>query len=134
MASEKLGQRNSKKRDQIVEAINAASGPVSVNDIHDALEEGGNPVGIATIYRTIKLLLEAEHITDVVFADGVHRYELSELGHHHHFVCEACDKVFDLPDCQIKDHAHELGNGFKVKSHDITYYGVCGDCDEEKPS
>ena len=131
MASEKLGQRNSKKRDQIVALIKAAKGPLSVNDIHELLEKEGTPVGIATVYRTVKLLLEAEQIKDVVFADGVHRYELSDLGHHHHFLCESCDKVFDLPDCPLKDHIHGLGEGFKVKSHEITYYGVCSDCDDE---
>lgn len=131
MGSEKLGQRNSKKRDQIVALIRGASGPVSVPDIQEMLEEAGTPVGIATIYRTVKLLVEAEQITDVIFADGVVRYELSQLDHHHHFCCEACGKVFDLPYCSHKSHVHGLEEGFVVNSHEITYYGLCASCNKK---
>ena len=128
MGSDKIGQRNSKKRDQIVALIKEASGPLAVNDIHSLLEESGTPVGIATVYRTVKLLLETKQLTDVVFADGVVRYELSLLEHHHHFCCESCGKVFDLPYCEHKSHVHGLAEGFVVKSHEITYYGQCNRC------
>lgn len=125
---DKIGQRKSQKRQRILEVIQAAQGPLTVNEIHEKLSD--DPVGIATVYRTIKLLLEKKEIQDVMLADGVVRYENKDLGHHHHFYCEACEQVFDIADCHVDHHEYHLPTGFKVKAHEMTFYGLCPDCQD----
>ena len=47
-------------------------------------------VGRATVYRTIKLLLEARVICKVARPDGAAKYSLARVEHHHHTVCIKC--------------------------------------------
>ena len=55
------------------------------------------------------------------------RYEQSGQGHHHHFQCEACGRVFDIP-CRIGDTATEVPRDFEVSRHEVMVYGRCGQC------
>ena len=80
-----IGQRKTEQRENIINVIEESPGPISVNGILEALKKKDLNIGIATIYRTIKLLLESEQIRQVTLPDGKARYERSELTHHHHF-------------------------------------------------
>ena len=54
-------------------------------------------------------------------------YEAAAQGHHHHFQCTRCRRVFDIPGCP----GELIGltpPGFSVESHEITLYGQCSDC------
>ena len=124
-----LGQRHTRQRDVIVAVIRDASGPLTVNEILARAQERVPGLGVATVYRTLKLLHEAAKIQTVILPSGETRYESSGLGHHHHFHCRVCDEVFDLNDCPVNIPGdHELGNGFRVESHELTLYGVCAEC------
>ena len=126
MTEKKLGQRKTKQREVILELINHAPGPISVNEIQDALSQQDISVGIATIYRTINLLVEKNLIHCVRLNDAVQRYEAANIPHHHHFHCEKCDKVYDLKGCFL--HDIELAEGHKITAHEITFRGLCKNC------
>ena len=53
-------------------------------------------VGRATVYRTIKLLLEHGLICRVILSDGCVCYRLSNKAHHHHLVCVGCGATEDV--------------------------------------
>jgi Fur family ferric uptake transcriptional regulator len=57
----------------------------------------------------------------------VARYETAQRGHHHHFRCDACLRVFDVHQCP-GDLAGLAPPGFAVSRHEITLYGLCNDC------
>ena len=65
----KIGQRRTQQREVLLEIIKKAVGPLSVNDIHQQAEEQGYSIGIATVYRTIKLLLSSNSIQAVTLPD-----------------------------------------------------------------
>jgi Fe2+ or Zn2+ uptake regulation protein len=49
---------------------------------------------------------------------------------HQHFICENCDRVFDV---MVDDHREikpvKLPHaGFKVTSHQLAFYGTCKQC------
>jgi len=67
---------------------------MTVDEIHAAAQDAAPGVGIATIYRTVKLLLDAREIQSVILPDGQLRYEAADLDHHHHFRCRVCGGVF----------------------------------------
>ncbi len=130
MAKKKqIGQRQSRQRDTILQAIGEADGPLLAQTIHEQAKRRVPNLGIATVYRTIKLLLEHQRIQPVVLSDGQTRYELVGLGHHHHFRCRVCERVYDLPGCMlsISDGA-QLPGGFQVEAHEVTLIGVCPGC------
>ena len=125
--SDNIGQRKTQQREIIFEIISDAHGPVTVNEILDEAVNRGIQVGIATVYRTVKLLLSSKKIRAVTLPDGQSRYESAELKHHHHFHCTECDKVIDIHQCCMHLHDDEV-EGHLIKSHEITLFGLCKDC------
>lgn len=123
-----LGTRRTRQRDALVGLIRAASGPLSVPELMEQANAGAERVGIATVYRTVKLLSESGQVRAVTLPDGGTRYERAALGHHHHFHCRQCDRVFDLDLCPVHLHAGDLPAGFAVESHEVTLLGLCADC------
>ena len=126
---DKIGQRRTRQREAIVRAIRSGDGPLTVPEIHVRARRSKRDLGIATVYRTVKLLLESGEIHQVVLPDGVSRYESADLDHHHHFRCRVCGTVYDLPGCMLMlgDRAN-LPQGFVVEDHELTLFGRCPDC------
>ena len=63
---------------------------------HFAAEELRNELphlGRATIYRSLKILVEAGAVCRVLLEDGNLHYQLSHRGHHHHLLCVECGRV-----------------------------------------
>lgn len=129
MAATPLGQRQTVQRDAVLDVIREADGPLTVEEIHEVARRRVKRLGIATVYRTVNLLLEKSRILAVTLPDGQTRYEAAGLSHHHHFRCTRCDKVFDLEGCgvDIRDGS-TLPGGFYVEDHELTLFGACPSC------
>ncbi|HEX2205578.1 MAG TPA: transcriptional repressor [Longimicrobium sp.] len=123
-----LGQRQTRQRDVIVEVIRGAAGPLTVPEILERAQAHVPGLGVATVYRTLKLLQEAGQVQPVILPSGESRFEPAGLGHHHHFHCRVCDGVYDLDACPVSLPRAEVADGFVVESHELTLYGVCPDC------
>ena len=86
---------------------------LTVEEIYDLAKEESPEIGLATIYRTVQVLLELHVIEKVTFDDGFARYELNGeetgSGHrHHHAICTQCGKVYSLEDGS-SGHSGEAG-------------------------
>ncbi|WP_432797317.1 Fur family transcriptional regulator [Poriferisphaera sp. WC338] len=123
-----MPKRNTVQRKTVERVIDAAEGPLTVQEIHDAASSLCE-VGIATVYRIVKTLHEDEQISCVVLPDGQNRYENAHLGHHHHFRCKQCGRVFDLHLCPVSlPEGTTLPGGFVVDGHELTLFGLCPEC------
>ena len=127
--SSQLGQRQTRQRDAILSVISEASGPLSVPEIHERSGDKLPGIGIATIYRTLKLLQENAQIQAVILPSGESRFEPAGHGHHEHFQCRKCNQVFDIHVCPLKlPTGGALPGGFVVEDHELTLYGTCPTC------
>ena len=72
-------------------------------------------------------MVEAGELESVEIAGEPPRYERAGKGHHHHFACERCDRVFDLAGC-LENLRKLLPPKFRVRSHAVTLYGLCAAC------
>lgn len=108
---------------------------LTVEEIYDLAKEESPEIGLATIYRSVQVLLELHVIEKVTFDDGFARYELNGeetgSGHrHHHAICTQCGKVYsletDLLDTLEKQVFESLG--FEVTDHEVKLYGLCSAC------
>lgn len=108
---------------------------LTVEEIYDLAKEESPEIGLATMYRTVQVLLELHVIEKVTFDDGFARYELNGeetgSGHrHHHAICTQCGKVYsletDLLDTLEKQVFESLG--FEVTDHEVKLYGLCSAC------
>ena len=124
-----IGQRKTQQREAILQVIAEAPGPLSVPEIHEKATEKLESLGIATVYRTLKLLQENEQIQIVILPSGESRFESADHGHHEHFQCRTCTRVFDVHACSLpKTRGATLPGGFIIEDHEITFYGTCPDC------
>ena len=129
VSASSIGQRHTAQREAIVGVIRRARGPLTIREIHDRARRAIGSLGIATVYRNVKLLTEAREVQAVVLPDGETRYEPAGLSHHHHFHCRRCGRVFDLEGCQVAvPDGATLPGGFVVEEHELTLYGKCPDC------
>lgn len=121
--------RSTRQRDAIREAIEEAGRPLSPTEIEELAKREVPTLGTATVYRTIKLMLEEGLIHQVDIPGDSPRYETAEVAqhHHHHFRCEVCDRVFDISGCAGRLE-QMLPEGFKLSDHDVVLYGTCADC------
>lgn len=88
------------------------------------------PVGRATVYRTIKLLLENGLICRVVLSDGSVCYRVSHEAHHHHLVCVGCGATEDihLRDVEAVLAGVREATDYEVVGHRVEVYGFCPRC------
>ena len=129
MAGRQIGVRQTAQREAILRAIQAARGPLTIEQIHRRAQGGQPGLGVATVYRTVKLLLESRQLHAVIMPDGERRYEAADLEHHHHFHCRRCRHVYDLPGCSLSIPSGTiLPGGFVVDGHEVTLFGVCPGC------
>jgi Fur family ferric uptake transcriptional regulator len=120
-------QRETRQRKAIRKVFLDSSRPLSPDEVLDKGQRQVPGLGIATVYRNVKLLAEEGWLTEVELPGSGARYELAERPHHHHFVCRACDQAFDVHGCppQVEELAPQ---GFVVEDHEVILYGRCPSC------
>jgi Fur family ferric uptake transcriptional regulator len=120
-------ERSTRQRSAIRDAIDAASRPLSPQEVLQAAQSQVPGLSLATVYRNLKLLQDATEITAVTLPGDSARYESVRHGHHHHFQCTACNRVYDVHACP-GDLALLAPPGFTVANHELTLYGHCAEC------
>jgi len=119
--------RNTRQRRAIREAFALADRPLNPNEVLELAGTDQQGVGIATVYRNIKALVEEGWLTTVELPGESARYELAGKAHHHHFHCKACGKVFELAGC-LTGFKTLAPPGFQVTGHEVLLYGTCQTC------
>ena len=120
-------ERPSEKHDLVMEALTAAAGPMSANELWDQLRNESSGVGLATVYRALRRGVEDGRLVAVELESGSVRYERADREHHHHFLCSRCSRAFDLEGC-VPDLERLLPRGFEMTNHEVLLYGTCADC------
>ena len=120
-------ERSTRQRSAIRAVIEAAGRPLSPQEVLDAAQTEVPGLGIATVYRNLKLLVDASEIAVVTLPSESPRYESAQHPHHHHFQCTACKRVFDVHECP-GNMAQLAPKGFTVEHHELTLYGRCDLC------
>lgn len=120
-------ERATRQRAAIGEVLARARRPLLPEEVLEAARVLVPGIGLATVYRNLKLLAEGGQICAVQLPGENTRYEPADQGHHHHFQCRACARVFDVQACP-GDLAALAPEGFTVEDHELILYGTCGDC------
>ena len=120
-------ERSTRQRDAIKSAIDAAQRPLSPQEILADAQAHVEGLGMATVYRNLKTLVETGALAVVTLPGENDRYEATGHAHHHHFQCTRCERVFDVHECP--GYMRNLAPpGFTVERHELTLYGLCSDC------
>ncbi len=120
------GHRITDSRWRVLEAVVQAPAHFTVEDVVHLLPD----VGRATVFRTMKLLLDLNVVCRVLMEDGSLHYRLSTRGHHHHLVCRSCGRVEDFSKCDVSSLVDELARNtaYQIEGHWLEVYGRCASC------
>ena len=124
----KIGERYTKQRKIIFEAMENFATPVTVKQIEKYLNDKKINIDVASIYRNLTLMKNADILAEVEFGEGKKRYELIK-DHHHHLICEHCGQVADVTmkeESLIKNVKNK--SGFMIKKHRLEFFGLCPRC------
>jgi Fur family transcriptional regulator, ferric uptake regulator len=118
--------RHTKQRAAIQAVMEQAHHPLLPQEILQASQASVPNLNLATVYRNLNALVDEGLITTVHLPNQATRFE--RCGHHHHhFVCQACEKVFDIHECSDVFN-RMVPQGFQVQRHELTLYGQCPTC------
>lgn len=109
---------------------------LTAEEIYDLVKTDYPEIGLATVYRTIQLLLEMHLIDRINLDDGYVRYEIGSgetdegKHHHHHLICKKCGKVDSFEDDLLEglESRIQTTTGFCVMDHEVKLYGYCKEC------
>lgn len=125
------GKRTTRQRTAIVDALGEMTAFLSAQQIHEALNDRGARVGLATVYRTLQAMA-VEGMLDVLHSgDGETLYRRCASGaHHHHIVCRSCRTTVEVASDEVERWANAQArkHGFVDATHTIEVYGICADC------
>src|SRR5215203_3690837 len=115
------------QREAIVEQFLRTREHVSIDELLIKVRKRQPKVGYATVYRTLKLLVDSGLAVERQFGDGQARYEV--VGDHHdHLICVKCGLILEFEDDEIErlqeKIAQRLG-GFAVIRHRHELYALC---------
>lgn len=126
------GMKSTVQRDLIVSEFFTSKGHLSAEELHSRLRREHSSIGLATVYRTLKILCMADLAHERRFKDGFTRYEFAgtEDSHHDHIVCVSCDKVEEFENEKIEElqRKEAKSHGFKMLDHRLEIYGLCPEC------
>jgi Fur family ferric uptake transcriptional regulator len=125
------GLRLTKQRQQIVKSFLAKKEHVSAGELYLRVKKIAPERGYTTVYRTLKLLAEADLAHSRNFQDGFSRYEPAhQVEHHDHLVCRKCGSITEFTNEHIEKMQKNVAreHGFKITDHTLDIYGVCRDC------
>lgn len=121
--------RKTKQREAILGALSEAGRPLTPVELLDAAEPASPGISQSTVYRTLKLLVDAGDAVPVPVPGEPDRYEHKDIAahHHHHFKCDDCGRVYDLHGC-TGTLGELLPAGYTLRDHEIFLYGSCAAC------
>jgi Fur family transcriptional regulator, ferric uptake regulator len=114
----------------VLEALENAHLPLSAEDITHYLTRKTIKADRVTVFRIMNTFMDKGIIRPIQFNDGKLRYEYSGKPDHHHFICEDCGVVEDIPECNIAilEKSLQQKKGLLIKRHSLEFFGLCKRC------
>lgn len=124
--------RYSKQRDAVLTLLKSTKSHPTAEWLYNELKEDFPGIGIATIYRNLKLFCQQGLVQKIEVGDGLDHFD-ADISQHYHFYCTNCGRVIDvdMPPLEIN---HALPCGLVAERHQLTFFGKCNECKKEQDS
>jgi len=102
----------------------------SAQELHRALHDAGNGIGLTTVYRAMQQLVDSGDV-DMITTGDEKRYRRCRKGaHHHHLVCRDCGTAREVRLPAVEEAADQLAadHGFTDIEHTLEIFGRCPQC------
>jgi len=119
------GLKVTSPRVRILQLLEQSKTPhMTAEDVYKALLDGGEEIGLATVYRVLSQFEEVNLVTRHSFEEGKAVFERNKGGHHDHMVCMETGKVIEFMDDAIERLQHEVAeaHGYDLVDHNMVLY------------
>lgn len=128
----RLAGRSTRQKRATWETLASVEDFISAKRLHRYLEDSGEEVSLATVYRILRAQYEAGTLDAMLRPeDGETLYRLCRtVGQHHHLICRDCGLVveFCAPDLDRQAHATAESAGFSRAGLTFDLFGRCSQC------
>jgi Fur family ferric uptake transcriptional regulator len=120
------GVKMTAQRRLVARVLSDASDHPDVIEVHRRAAEIDTRISIATVYRTLRLLGDADILEKHDFGDGRSRYESVPETHHDHLIDVRSGRVieFQNPEIEALQEKTARSYGFRLVGHRLELYGV----------
>ncbi|MDJ1371747.1 Fur family transcriptional regulator [Gulosibacter molinativorax] len=123
-------RRHTWQREAVRDHLRQRDGFVTAQELHRDIEESGQRIGLATVYRALASLVEAGDADSMLNTDG-EQYRFCETEHHHHhLVCRNCGATVEISDPTVEQWAAAVAEqyGYTEVTHTLDVFGLCENC------
>lgn len=127
---ERNNHRKTPERYAVLDAVYDINGHFTMDELGRRLAEDSKfPVSRATLYNTMRLLVELKLVARHRF-QGETCYEACYAdSNHNHIICTHCGRVEELQSPEISDYIAKINTpNFRKDGFALYIYGVCSDC------
>jgi Fur family transcriptional regulator, ferric uptake regulator len=125
------GLKSTKQRDVIVERFLILDKHISADELLEDVRNHQPRIGYATVYRTLKLLVELGFAVPKDFGDGQTRYDPihNQDPQHDHLICIDCRKIIEFNDDRLNERIQAIvaDMNYTVRRKKIELYAECTD-------
>jgi Fur family ferric uptake transcriptional regulator len=125
------GLKQSGQRQDILVAFLNTEKHLTADELYRLVKKKNPSIGVATVYRTLKLICESGLGRELRLGNESVIYEHNyKHGHHDHLVCTECGALIEVVDPEIERLQERLAKkeGFKLKGHKLLMFGICKKC------
>ena len=100
----------------------------TVEDIYRRVQEVMPDISLATVYHTLRDLVEMGEVMELDLGEGKSRYDPCTDAHRH-LVCLNCRRVLDgLHDFNGLELSPTETSGYQIVRCEVVFYGYCPEC------
>ena len=124
------GLKATPRRVAMLELIRAR-GPLSAEEVYQALSESGDAPSLSTVYRAVDALCEKGILVSVTLPGQTERrYNWAGT---HYFLCTACHRCIAIDDSPMTAYARSLEKCMGLQVQQLQFTGLCGKCKGTNP-
>jgi Fur family ferric uptake transcriptional regulator len=114
----------------VLDVITHAEKHLTPQDVYERARARHAALGLATVYRTLDLLVELGYVQRVHLDGGCHSYAASAGTHGHQLVCAECGRAEKFADCDLEPlmRALQARTGYDIELHMLELVGRCPSC------
>ncbi|MEA3351481.1 MAG: Fur family transcriptional regulator [Chloroflexota bacterium] len=130
------GYRLTPQREMIIEALAHGGTHMTADEIFAKIQMRTQSVNIATVYRTLDMLVEEGLSRRTDLGEGQIAYASPKHGPHIHLVCKHCHQIIEADQEMLSELHKRLSEeySFNADLQHISIFGTCTQCQKREPS
>jgi len=124
------GYRLTPQREMVIEVLAHSGKHVTAEEVFAEVQERARAVNIATVYRTLDLLVSEGLATRMTLGDGRLVYATTRHGPHLHLLCRKCGRAIEADEALVAALGKNIQSqyGFAADLQHLSLPGLCQAC------